>query len=106
MSQASKRHDWLKWEAAIQDELKSQEAFNTFEVVDLPPGKKPVRCKYVFTTKYKPNGEIEKYKVRLVAHEFLQQEVIDYNEVFAPIVDSTSINILLAISNQEDWELE
>ena len=57
----------LYLEAAIQDELKSLEAFNTFEVVDLPPGKKPVGCKYVFKTKYKPNGDIEKYEVRLVA---------------------------------------
>ena len=63
-------------------------------------------CKYVFKTKYKPNGEIEKYKVRLVAQGFLQQEGVDYNEVFAPVVDSTSISLLLAISNQEDYELE
>ena len=74
--------------------------------MDLPLGKKPVGCKYVFKTKYKPNGEIEKYKVRLVAQGFLQQEGVDYNEVFAPVVDSTSISLLLAISNQEDWELE
>ena len=74
--------------------------------MDLPPGKKPVGCKYVFKTKYKPNGEIEKYKVRLVAQGFLQREGVDYNEVFAPVVDNTSISLLLALSNQEDWELE
>ena len=32
--QATKRPDWPKWEAAIQDELKSLAAFETFEVVD------------------------------------------------------------------------
>ena len=93
-------------QAAIQEELKSLEAFNTFEIVDLPPGKKPVGCKHVFKTKYKPNEEIEKYKVRLVAQGFLQQEGVDYNEVFAPVVDSTAISLLLAISNHENWELE
>ena len=36
--QATKRPDWHKWEAAIQDELKSLEAFSTFEIVTLPPG--------------------------------------------------------------------
>ena len=36
----------------------------------------------------------------------MQQEGVDYNEVFAPVVDSTSISLLLALSNQEDWELE
>ena len=69
--EATKRPDWNNWEAAIQDELKSLAAFETFEVVDLPPGKRPVGCKYVFKIKYKPDGSIEKYKVRLVAQGFL-----------------------------------
>ena len=56
LSQACKRPDWKKWETTIQEELKSLEDFNTFEVVDLPQGKKPVGCKYVFKTKFHPNG--------------------------------------------------
>ena len=63
-------------------------------------------CKYVFKIKYKPDGSIDKYKVRLVAQGLLQQEGIDYNEVFAPVVDSTSISLLLAIANHENWEME
>lgn len=106
LSQATKRPDWHLWEAAIQEELKSLEAFDTFEVVDLPLGKHPVGCKYVFKTKFKSDGSLDKYKVRLVAQGFLQREGVDYNEIFAPVVDSTSISLLLAISNQEDWELE
>ena len=84
ISQALKRPDWLKWEEAITEELKALAAFDTFEVCDLPPGKRQVGCKYVFKIKYKTDGSIEKYKVRLVAQGFLQQEGIDYNEIFAP----------------------
>ena len=102
LTQALKRPDWHKWEGAIKEELASLEAFDTFEVVNLPLGKHPVGCKYVFKTKFKPDGSIDKYKVRLVAQGFLQREGIDYNEVFAPVVDSTSISLLLAIGNQED----
>ena len=104
--QATKRSDWPKWQEAIHCELRSLAAFNTFEVVDLPHSKRPVGCKYVFKIKYNPDGSIDKYKVRLVAQGFLQQEGIDYNEVFAPVVDSTSISLLLAIANHEDWEME
>ena len=70
--QATKRPDWPNWERAIKEELRSLEAFSTFEVVDLPPGKGPVGRKYVFKIKYKPDGSIDKYKVRLVAQGFLQ----------------------------------
>ena len=38
-----------------------------------PPGEKPVGCKYVFKTEYKPNWEVEKCKVMLVAHGFPRQ---------------------------------
>ena len=86
--------------------MKSLEAFFTFEVVDLPPGKRPVGCKYVLKIKYRPDGSTEKYKVRLVAQGFLQQEGIDYNEIFALVVDSTSMSLLLATANQENWECE
>ena len=72
LSQTTKRPDWPKWEATIKEELKSLEAFSTFEVVHLPPGKRPVGCKYVFRIKYRPDGSIDKYKVRLVAQGFLQ----------------------------------
>ena len=37
LSQAIKRPDWCKWEEAIQSELTALAAFDTFEVVDLPP---------------------------------------------------------------------
>ena len=106
LSQDIKRLDWLKWEEAIQAELKALEAFSTFEVVTLPPSKNPVGCKCVFQIKCKPNGEIEKYRVRLVAQGFLQQEGVDYSETFAPVFDSTPISLLLAIANQENWEME
>ena len=80
-------------------ELKSLEAFDTFDVVTLPPGKKPVGCKYVLKIQYKPDGTIDKYEVKLVAQGFLQQEGVDYNEIFAPVVDSTSISLLLDMAN-------
>ena len=31
---------------------------------------------------------------------------MDYNEVFAPVVDSTNISQLLAIANHEDWKMD
>ena len=75
-------------------------------MVDLPLDKHPVGYKYVFKIKYRPDGTVEKYKARLIAQGFLQQEGIDYKEFFALVVDSTNMSLLLAIANLENWECE
>lgn len=43
-------------------EMQALEKYQTWEVVDLPKWKKPMRCKWVFTIKYQADGTIEKYK--------------------------------------------
>lgn len=53
-------------------EMQALEKNMTGEVVDLPKGKRPVRCKWVFTIKYKPDGTLETYKERLVAKDILR----------------------------------
>ncbi|KAH9802834.1 retrovirus-related pol polyprotein from transposon RE1 [Citrus sinensis] len=56
-----------KWKAAMNDEMRSLQKNQTWELVDLPPGKKPVGCRWIYTIKYKADGSIERYKARLVA---------------------------------------
>lgn len=38
--------------------MKVIEKNETWEIVDLPPGKKTVGCKWVYTVKFKPSGDI------------------------------------------------
>ena len=51
-------------------EISALEANNTCTVTSLPPGKKPNGCKWVYRVKYKLDGSVERYKVRLVAKGF------------------------------------
>ena len=57
-----------RWRNAISGEVDALETKDTWFVTDLPPGKKAIGCRRVFTIKYKANGEIEIYKARLVAY--------------------------------------
>jgi hypothetical protein len=50
------------WKEAIKSELDLIMSNGTWEVVSRPYG-----CKWVFKKKLRPDGTIEKYKVRLVA---------------------------------------
>ena len=51
------------------------------------------------------NGEISRYKARLVAQGFSQQEGVDYEETFAPVAKYSSIRTVLAISNELNLEV-
>ena len=71
------------WRKAMEEELRSIQKNNTWEMVNLPSNKKAIEVKWVFKTKVKPSGEIAKYKARLVAKGFLQKPGLDFNEVYA-----------------------
>ncbi|OMO62209.1 Zinc finger, CCHC-type [Corchorus capsularis] len=53
------------WKEAIQSEIDSILQNHTWELVDLPPGCKPLGSKWIFKRKLKPDGSIDKYKARL-----------------------------------------
>ncbi|RVW63312.1 Retrovirus-related Pol polyprotein from transposon TNT 1-94 [Vitis vinifera] len=42
-----------KWKAAVDEEVRALEKNGTWEITDLPRGKKPVGCKWIFTVKYR-----------------------------------------------------
>jgi hypothetical protein len=70
-----------KWKEAMDSEIKSIEANNTWKLVTLPHGVKPIGVKWIYKTKYNEKGKIEKYKARLVAKGYSQKYGVDFSEV-------------------------
>ncbi|KAI5350064.1 hypothetical protein L3X38_002955 [Prunus dulcis] len=52
-----------KWAEAMNIEMEALQKNNTWDIVDLPKGTKPVGCKWMFTVKYNAYGIVERYKV-------------------------------------------
>lgn len=50
----------------MNEELSALEEDHTWVITDLPHGKKAIGSKWLFKTKYKPDGSKEQYKARLV----------------------------------------
>ncbi|PNX83829.1 beta-galactosidase [Trifolium pratense] len=95
-----------KWKAAMNEEMNSLQKNETWDLVDCPKGKKPVGCRWVYTVKYKPDGEIERYKARLVAKGYTQAYGIDYTETFAPVAKINTVRVLLSLAANFDWPLQ
>ncbi|KAM1792187.1 hypothetical protein ACFX12_036067 [Malus domestica] len=67
----------------MNEELKSLKKNATWEITDLPGGKKHVGCKWVYIVKYKVDGMVDRFKARLVAKRYIKKYGIDYTKTFA-----------------------
>ena len=94
-----------QWVSAMDKELSALQENNTWELVDLPKGKKAVGCKWVYKIKQHADGSIERYKARLVAKGYTQKEGIDYEETFSPVIKMTTVRCIISLAASNHWDL-
>jgi hypothetical protein len=89
----------------MNEEYRSLMENDTWDLVPLQKGRKLVRCKWVYKTKYASSGSVDRHKARLVAKGFSQVEGIDYNATFALVAKMNSIRLVLALAASHKWEV-
>ncbi|PNX93189.1 putative copia-type protein, partial [Trifolium pratense] len=94
-----------EWRNAMQSEIDALCENRTWSLVSLPPGKKPIGCRWVFKIKRKSDGSIERYKARLVAKGYTQVEGVDYFDTFAPVAKLVTVRVILSVAAAKNWPL-
>ena len=102
MTEALQSEHADEWRKAAEKEYTSLMEYNTWSLADLPDDRKQVGSKWVFKVKRDQNGDIDRFKCRLVSQGYTQVGGIDYEETFAPVAKFSSIRSILAVGVKRD----
>ncbi len=84
------------WEHVMQHDMDSISNNDIWTLEELPLGKWPITSKWVYKTKVNVQGEVENFKVWIVARGFGQTHDLDYFETFAPILRWEKAKLVVA----------
>ncbi|KAL6328683.1 hypothetical protein AAG906_003368 [Vitis piasezkii] len=90
----------------MHEEMKSLHKNNTYELMELPKGKRALKNKWVLKRKFEPNISQSMYKARLVVMGFSQKKGIDFEEIFSLVVKMSSIRVVLGLVANMNLEIE
>ena len=86
-----------KWRVAMTEELNALESNGVCTVVVPPENSHVLHNKWVFKTKTDADGNVERYKARLVVCGTEQLFGIDYTLTFAAVMELGTVNVILIV---------
>lgn len=91
------------WQRAMDEEYDALMRNQTWHLVQPRPGQNVIDCKRVYKIKRRSDGNIHRYKARLIAKGFKQRYRIDYEETFSPMVKAATILLILSLAVTNGW---
>eukprot|EP00253_Pinus_taeda_P002235 PITA_02235 len=89
----------------MNEEYESFMKNDVWDMVPRPKDKSVVTSKWLYKIKHGADGSVEKFKAIFVARGFSQKEGVDYDEIFAPVVQYTTIRSIIALAASQGWNL-
>lgn len=103
--EATKSENANEWQEAMDEEIKSLSENKTWYLTELPKGRQAIENRWVYKVKCHANGEINRFKARLVVKGYFQKEGIDYDETYSPVVRFESIRFVISVAANEGLDL-
>ena len=85
------------WRSAMIKEMDALNGNVTWNLVQLPVGKKAIRCRWVFAVKVNPDGSVARLKARLVAKGYTETYGVDYSHTFPPVSKMTYVWLFISL---------
>ncbi|KAF5470551.1 hypothetical protein F2P56_011055 [Juglans regia] len=92
-----------EWQDALQQEFRVLLQNHAWSLVPPHPSTNILGCRWVYRTKLRADGSIERRKVRLVAKGYNQQSGVDFQETFSPVVKAPTIRLIVSIAVARGW---
>ncbi|GKB34156.1 retrovirus-related pol polyprotein from transposon TNT 1-94 [Tanacetum coccineum] len=93
------------WIEAMQDELHQFDRLKVWELVDKPFGKMIIKLKWLWKNKKDEDQTVIRNKARLVAKGYAQEEGIDFEESFAPVLRLEAVRIFVAYAAHKSFPI-
>nr|GEU58107.1 ribonuclease H-like domain-containing protein [Tanacetum cinerariifolium] len=93
------------WKQAMCDEYKALIDNETWVLVPRLPNVNIVRSMWLYKHKYNVDASLSRYKARLVASGRSQQQGIDCDETFSPVVKPAIIQTVLSLVVSREWPI-
>jgi len=74
----------------------------TWELVELPKGCKPISSEWIFKSKLRPDGSIDKYKAKLVIRGYAHKKGVKYFDTYSPVTKIVIIRTIVVVATIHD----
>lgn len=94
-----------QWQDAMFSEYQALKHQETLTLVPSSSYQNLVGCRWVYKLNRNSDGSTARYKARLVAKGYHQQQQMNFDETFSPVVKPATIRLVLSIIAQQRWFL-
>ena len=103
--EATRSIDAKKWQESMREEYDTLTGYHTWTLVPRPANTNIVGCRWTYCVKRDNQGQVDKFKSRLVAQGFSQIPRHNFNETYSPTLRFTCIRFILALASRYNLEL-